>query len=361
MISHLIGDILYTAWDILGDVSPWLVVSFIVAGLFRQFLNPAKFQQALGNRGFPAVFKATLSGMLLPICSCGVIPLGLGMYYTGAYLGPTLAFMVATPIINPAAVLLAYGLLGPQIATIYLLGGFIVPIIIGMMANLLAGSEIHAPGMDTQIEQANLVEDKAVPVGKKLVIGFKWGVFELGTMVGKYIVFGVLLAGILIVATPQHLIQGYLGSPGMISIFGIAVLGALIYVCAVGHIPFVAALVASGAAPGVAITFLMTGAATNLPELISIYKMIGKRAVLLYSGLVVLSSMVIGWLANQYLLPDFVPYYNLSKSLDTIGLANRLIVSVPIPVQTFCSIIILLLFMRAYKPVANTFFKRVTV
>lgn len=361
MISHLISDIIYTAWDILGDVSPWLVLSFIVAGLFRQFLNPAKLQKALGNRGLPAVIKATLSGMLLPICSCGVIPLGLGMYYTGAYLGPTLAFMVATPIINPAAVLLAYGLLGPQIATIYLLGGFIVPILIGMAANLLAGDEIHAPGMDTQIEQATFAEDETVPVRQKLVIGCKWGIFELGTMVGKYIVFGVLLAGILIVATPQHLIQGYLGSPGMISIFGIAVLGSLIYVCAVGHIPFVAALVATGAAPGVAITFLMTGAATNLPELISIYKMIGKRAVILYSSLVVLSSMVIGWLANQYLLPDFVPYYNLSKSLDTIGLANRLIVSVPLPVQTFCSIIILLLFLRAYKPVATTFLKRATV
>jgi uncharacterized membrane protein YraQ (UPF0718 family) len=361
MISHLIGDIMYTAWDILGDVSPWLVMSFIVAGLFRQFLNPAKFQKALGNRGLPAVIKATLSGMLLPICSCGVIPLGLGMYYTGAYLGPTLAFMVATPIINPAAVLLAYGLLGPQIATIYLLGGFIVPILIGITANLLAGDEIHAPGMDTQIEQATFAEDEAVPILQKLMIGCKWGIFELGTMVGKYIVFGVLLAGILIVATPQHLIQGYLGSPGMISIFGIAVLGSLIYVCAVGHIPFVAALVATGAAPGVAITFLMTGAATNLPELISIYKMIGKRAVLLYSGLVVFSSMVIGWLANQYLLPDFVPYYNLSKSLDTIGLANRLIVSVPIPVQIFCSIIILLLFLRAYKPLATTFLKRATV
>ena len=87
----------------------------------------------------------------------------------------------------------------------------------------------------------------------------------------------------------------------MISILGIAVLGSVIYVCAVGHIPLVAALVATGAAPGVAITFLMTGAATNLPELISIYKMIGKRAVMIYSSLVVFSSLIIGWLANQYL------------------------------------------------------------
>lgn len=361
MFPRLISDILVTAWDILNDVSPWLVMSFILAGLLRQFLNPSKFQSALGNRGLPAVLKATLSGMLLPICSCGVIPLGLGMYYTGAYLGPTLAFMVATPIINPAAILLAYGLLGPEVATIYLGAGFVVPILIGMAGNLLAGREIHAPGMDTQIEQAQFEAGKRLSIIRKLRIGFNWGMFELGTMVGKYIIFGVVLAGILIAAVPQHLIQGYLGHPGMISIFGIAVMGSIIYVCAVGHIPFVAALVASGAAPGIAITFLMTGAATNLPELISIYKMIGKRAVMIFSTLVVAGSMVIGWLANQWLMPDFVPFYNLDKSRRVIGLANRLIVSVPDPVQTVCSIILILLFLRAYKSYLSAFWKRIAV
>lgn len=359
MLQNLLVDIVRTAWDILCDVSPWLIASFIMAGLLRQFLDPAKFQRALGNRSTTAIIKATLSGMLLPICSCGVIPLGLGMYYTGAYLGPTLAFMVATPIINPAAVLLAYGLLGPEIATIYLLAGFVVPVIIGLAGNMLAGAELHAPGMDVQIEQAVLEGEEDPGIGTKLLIGFTWGVFELGTMVGKYIVLGVALAGVLIVAIPQHFIQGYLGNPGMISIFGIAVLGALIYVCAVGHIPLVAALVAAGASPGIAITFLMAGAATNLPELISIYKMIGRRAMLIYSGLVVSLSMLVGWLTNRLLLPDFVPFYNLEKGQEAIGLANRLIVSVPEPLQIACSVAILLLFIRAYKPQMLTLWRRV--
>jgi len=352
-------DILLTAWDILGDVSPWLVASFVMAGLLRQFLDPVKFQRALGNRGLPAIIKATLSGMLLPICSCGVIPLGLGMYYTGAYLGPTLAFMVATPIINPAAILLAYGLLGPQIATIYLIGGFIVPIFIGLVGNMLAGKEIHAPGMDSQIEARSFEDQEKIPLTERIKLGCTWGLFELGTMVGKYIVLGVLLAGILIAAVPQNIIQGYLGNPGMISILGIAVLGSVIYVCAVGHIPLVAALVATGAAPGVAITFLMTGAATNLPELLSIYKMIGKRAMIIYSSMVVLCSLLIGWLANQYLLPGFVPFYNLDKGQQAIGLANRLIVSVPEPLQILCSLVVLLLFFRSYRPLATNLWQRV--
>lgn len=356
MWRPMISDILYTSWDILCDVSPWLVASLILAGILRQFLDPSKFQKALGNKGLPALVKATLSGMLLPICSCGVIPLGLGMYYTGAYLGPTLAFMVATPIINPAAVLLAYGLLGPKIATIYLVSGFLLPVLIGMAANFLAGKEIHAPGMGTQADMPRLDNQEKIPIGKRLLIGLNWGLFDLGNMIGKYIVFGVVLAGILIVAVPSHLIQSYLGDPGMISIFGIAVLGSILYVCAVGHIPFIAALVASGAAPGVAITFLMTGAATNLPELISIYKLIGKRAVVLFSSLVVSGSVLIGWQANQWLMPGFVPFYNLGETKEIVGWANWLIVSVPKPLQVICSIIILLLFLKALKP----FFIRLT-
>ena len=95
------------------------------------------------------------------------------------------------------------------------------------------------------------------------------------------------------------------------------------YVCAVGHIPFIAALVASGAAPGAAIAFLMNGAATNLPELISIYKLVGKRTAAIYCGGVVAFSMR-SVFDEQDLLPGFTPQFDLTQSQHAIGLANKL-------------------------------------
>lgn len=100
-------------------------------------------------------------------------------------------------------------------------------------------------------------------------------------------------------AVPPSIIQQYLGNPGLISIFGITVLSAIMYVCAVGHIPFIAALVASGAAPGVAIVFLMSGAATNLPELDQYLQAVGKRTTAIYCGGVVAFSMLVGYLTNR--------------------------------------------------------------
>ncbi|OPY67137.1 MAG: putative permease [Syntrophorhabdus sp. PtaU1.Bin002] len=340
---------------ILNDVSPWVVISLVIAGLLHSVLTPEKFQRHLGNRKMSSLVKATLSGMLLPICSCGVIPLGLGMYYSGAYLGPTLAFMVATPIINPAAILLAYGLLGPKIATIYLVSGFLIPFIIGLTANAMAGPEMHAPGADNPDTVPALDEPADVGLRRKLLAGLEWGFQDLGAMTGKYIVFGIILAGVIIAVVPPQYIQRYLGDPGMVSVLGIAVLGAVMYVCAVGHIPLIAALVASGAAPGVAITFLMTGAATNLPELVSIYKLIGKRAVAIYAGMLTGLSIVVGFFTNWLLTPGFVPFFNLDEGRRIVGAANWLILAVPKPIQYVTSCVVVLLCLYALRPTLRKF------
>lgn len=350
MILDAVRQSIQSALSILNDASVWLLLSYVLAGLLHNFLKPERLQRMLGDRGFASLARGTVSGMLLPICSCGVIPLGLGLYYSGACLGPTLAFMTATPIINPAAVLMAYGLLGPQIATIYFVSGFLVPIVVGVLGNLLAGPELRAPGVEDLDACVGELESEAVGLREKILSGLHWGFMDLGVMVSKYIVLGVLLAGFIITLAPKSVIQDYLGNPGMISLAGIAVLGAVMYVCAVGHIPFIAALVASGAAPGVAITFLMTGAATNLPELISIYRIIGKRAVAIYAITMVSTSMLIGYVTNTLLLPEFMPVMSVDHNARAIGWANQLIVAAPKPLEYACSGVIVALCAYAYMP-----------
>jgi hypothetical protein len=350
LILELAQKIFEICLQILNDASPWLILSFVLAGLLHNLLRPERLQRHLGNRKSSSLVKATLSGMLLPICSCGVIPLGLGLYHTGAYLGPTLAFMVATPIINPAAVFLTYGLLGPSIATIYLVAGFTVPILVGLLGNFFGGNELQAPGMIPGLEALELPMEETAGFSQKLISGLEWGFLDLGILVSKYILVGVLLAGLIIGLVPAVYIQTYLGNSGMVSILGIALIGAVMYVCAVGHIPFIAALVATGAAPGVAITFLMTGAATNLPELISIYKMIGKRTVAIYTVSVVSLSVLIGFITNRFLLPGFVLPLPNGEVSPLVGLANRFIVSVPSTLQYACSILTVLLGIYGFLP-----------
>lgn len=356
LIIYYLQRVITMGLTVLNESSVWLVASFVIAGVLHAFLRPESFQKSLGNTSLSSLSKATISGMLIPVCSCGVIPLGLGLYYSGAYLGPTLAFMSATPIINPAAVILAYGLLGPKIATIYLFTGFLVPFIIGGMGNSFGGTEVEPPVLG--IQKVKLITAETPGFRERLLEGLRWGFRDLGVQVSKYIIWGMLTAAIIITLVPTGFFQHFLGSRGFASIAAIAALGAIMYVCAVGHIPLAAALVASGASPGVAITFLMAGAATNVPELISIYNMIGRRAMLIYGlGLIGL-SLAAGYATNQILLPGFRPFIDLSRNQAAIGWARLLVFGLPASVSYLCSFIIGLMFLYAYYPGLKIWFNR---
>ncbi len=287
----------------LNSSSPWMIFSFIVAGVLHEFLKPEKVQKtAIGSGRISGVFWTTVSGMFIPICSCGTIPLGISMYYSGAYLGPTLAFMTSTPMINPLAVILSWGLLGKEVTIIYVITGFVAPVLIGMVANRFAGEELH------------------IGVNKK-VRGGEDSAFSLETDEED-------------------------GRPAMIQLefeeptFQEKLRSGLRWPLKELNIPFIAAFVASGAAPGVAITFLMAGAGTNIPELLTISKVIGKRAMLMYFTMVVGISNIVGYITNKLLLPGFTPVLDFDRTHNTITQANKMILVIPDWATWICSSIL---------------------
>lgn len=324
----------------LNSASTWMVASFAIAGILHEYLRPEKMRKSsIGTTKISGIFWTTVSGMFIPICSCGTIPLGISLYHSGAYLGPTLAFMTSTPMINPIAVLLAWGLLGKEITIIYVITGFIAPMIIGIVANKFGGDELHVKGLEEKIERRSLIFDESSHI-EKIKKGLRWSFTELAVVIAKYAVSGILIAGLVFNIFPQSVIQTYFGNPGIISLFGITIVAASMYVCAVGHIPLIAALVASGAAPGVAITFLMAGTATNIPELLTIARTIGKRSVFIYFFMVTLISNIVGYITNLLLMPDFKPTLNYDTTSRTISNANKLILVTPEWLKFTCSFIL---------------------
>ncbi|MEG0671810.1 efflux transporter SaoE [Clostridium sp.] len=353
-ILKFFEDLILSALNILNGASMWLVFSFLLAGFLHEILSPDKFQKVLGNKKISSLVKSTVSGMLLPICSCGVIPLGISMYYSGAYLGPTLAFMTSTPMINPVAVILCYGLLGKELTIIYVITGFLAPLIIGIIGNTFGGNELKAPGIDGEIQRRILTREKKSFL-EKLKMGMSWAFNDLAIVVSKYVILGMLCASLIFNIVPQEFIQKYLGEPSVISLLGVTVLAAFMYVCAVGHIPFIAALIASGAAPGIAIIFLMAGAATNLPELISLYKLIGKRTAFMYCGVVVTISVIVGHITNLLLMPGFEPVLNFDSVNNTITTANKFIFVAPLWLKYLCSFIIIAFAAKAFYKALKEF------
>lgn len=306
-----------TLWAITLESAPWIVVSLVFGGLIREFLPATRFQRLINRPGWSGMSGAVLLGALLPICSCGVVPLAISLYRAGARIGAVMAFTVATPIINPAAVVLSLALLGPQLTAAYIALGLLLPLLVGVAAERWASQPEQACSPRETPPPADAAPI-AAGLGMRIVRGLRWGLTDLGPAVGFYLAIGILLAGVVMVAAPTTWLEQYLGSDTWLSLLVAGVLGAVIYVCAVAHIPLVATLLAAGATPGAAVVFLVTGTATNLPELIALYKTIGKRVIILYVGMLISLSFAAGLAINAWLLPGFEPVFDPARGLDLL-------------------------------------------
>lgn len=309
-----------TLWAITLESAPWVVVSLVLGGLIREFLPSSGMQRLVNRHGMAGMGGAVTLGALLPICSCGVVPLAISLYRSGVRIGPVMAFTAATPIINPAAVVLAFGLLGPELTASYIALGLTLPFLLGLAAERWGGAAAAEPDRSAA---ASIPSPPSGDAGTRFVRGMRWGLLELGPMVGFYLAVGILLAAAVMVVVPHAWLQQYLGGDALLSLLVVGVLGAAIYVCAVAHIPLVATLLAAGAAPGAAVVFLLTGTATNLPEFIALYKTIGRRVVVLYVSMLVVLSFLAGLAINAWLLPGFEPVFDPLQGLDALERSAR--------------------------------------
>jgi len=314
----------------------WIVISLLAGGMIHEFLPTARLRAAMHRSGVFGVLGAVGLGALLPICSCGVIPLAVSFYLSGVRLAAVMAFAVATPVINPAAVILSYALLGPQLTLAYVVFGLVAPFLIGYFVEQGSGARMTPVAARLEPCCASGACSTAQParasVAQRFWRALRWGFGELGPTLGLYIGAGAALAGVLAAALPSDWISHYLGaSAPFTSLLIVALFGASLYVCAVAHIPLVAALLAAGAGPGAAIVFLVTGAATNLPEFIALQRVFGTRAVLLYVGGLVGLSLLAGTFVNVW-LAGYRPLVDPIRSLDWSDLAARLTPVIPEPV-----------------------------
>lgn len=329
--------------SILLDAGFWIVASLFVAGLVYEYLGSSRLSRFMRHQGPGSLAGALGAGALLPICSCGVIPLAVSLRLAGVRLAAVMTFAAATPVINPAALLLSYALLGPQITLAYLLFGLTVPPLVGLMVERYGTRRDTT--VATRLKSCCCGDLSSEPVPRagatRFARAMRWGFLELGPTLGLYLAVGIVLAALVMTLSPAHWIPAYLGgSAPLLSLLIIALLGMVIYVCAVAHIPLVAALLAAGASPGVAIVFLVTGAVTNLPELIALQRILGRRTIAVYVAALVLASVVAGWLLNLWLLPGFSSQLDPLDSLRWSDLAGRVTFIVPQPLAVAGAVVV---------------------
>jgi len=305
MMDYLV-DICRQFWTSLTVMSPYLLFGFLIAGTLSVFISPKLVESQLGGRGIWPVIKASLFGVPLPLCSCGVIPVAVSLRKHGASRGASISFLLSTPQTGIDSLFVTYGMLGPVFAIFRPVIAFVTGIIGGTAVQIIApagntqqiNGQGDAPKQECQDSCCNKTQES------RFVRLLKYGFLTLPKDIGGAMLTGLAIAALIAAFVPEDYVLNGVDTLGPFgTMLVMMVLGIPVYVCATASVPLAAVMIAKGISPGAALVFLMTGPATNAAALATIYKAMGSRTALVYIMSVIICALGSGLLL-EFMFPQ---------------------------------------------------------
>lgn len=289
---------------IINEMSPYLMLGFLFAGILHVFFPKERVSQYMGGNNKSSVINASLLGIPLPLCSCGVIPTGISFYKHGASKGSTVSFLISTPQTGIDSILVTYSLLGLPFA--------LIRPVIALITGIMGGIVTNRMGKNSKVVSSDgfLTEEAStVPAAgnNRFIEVFRYAFVEFLQDISKYLVIGLLIAAAISVAVPDDFFTSFIGND-FLSMLVILVAAIPVYVCATASVPIAAILIMKGLSPGAALVLLMAGPATNAATITLINKVLGFRSLFSYLLTIIAGALAFGTIIN-HLLPQswFLP------------------------------------------------------
>ncbi|OGU38548.1 MAG: hypothetical protein A2X61_08145 [Ignavibacteria bacterium GWB2_35_12] len=296
-------DILKESVSLFLEMAPYLMLGLVFVALLNFFFTKELIARHVGKDNYWSIIKASLLGVPLPLCSCGVIPSTVYMAKNGASKGATISFLISTPQTGIDSIIATYGMMGWVFA--------IYRPIIALIMGILGGSVIKLVNSKDKID--NL---KPIPVdelklkkeensaGNKLTQKIKstlrYAFIEFMDDIATQFIVGVIIAGLIAYLIPDNFFSSAGISDGILGMLLMMTIGIPMYVCATASIPIAVTLMMKGLSPGVAFVFLVTGPATNAASLAIIINTLGKKVAVTYLAVIGISSIAFGYLLNFF-------------------------------------------------------------
>lgn len=293
-VKEFIGSFFSDFVTILGEMSPYLLLGFFFAGLLYAFIPKYKIEKYFSGTPLRSSVLASIFGIPLPLCSCGVIPTGTAFYKNGASKGGTVSFLISTPQTGVDSILATFSLMGLPFAIIRPLAALITGITGGLITSSITSKEIDKRVYKQQEEQQKSFRQKVSDV-------FRYGFVDFIQDISKWLVIGLVLAAVISAVIPNEFFE-LLNMPPVVQMLMILVVSIPLYICATGSIPLAAVLILKGISPGAAFVLLMAGPATNAATITMIGKVLGKRSLFAYLGTIIIGALSFGLLID-YVLP----------------------------------------------------------
>ncbi len=273
-----------------------------VTGVLRSWFSPEKTRAILAGKrqiwGYPL---AAALGVLTPFCSCSSVPLFIGFVSAGIPLGVTFSFLIAGPMVGPVGLGLLYGLVGWKIATIYLVFGFSIATLAGVVLGRL-GLERYLQDWVRELNAgpSGDVPDGALTFVDRLKVGAEQ-VREIVSKVWIWVLIGIGIGAAIHGYVPEEMMLRIMGDEAWWSVPAAVVVGVPMYTNAAGVIPIVEALLGKGAALGTTLAFMMSVIALSLPEMIILKQVLTYRLIAIFLAVVAAGILATGFLFNVLL------------------------------------------------------------
>lgn len=291
------GSIHFFIYDVIKIFILLSVLIFFISYV-QSFFPPERTRKILGRfNGVTANILAALLGTVTPFCSCSSIPLFIGFTGAGLPIGVTFSFLISSPLVDLASVVLLAGIFNWSIALAY--------VTVGLILAVICGTIISKAKLEDQIEPfvfgntlLAMNEDQLTTAER---IDFaKQQVIDIVNRVWLYILIGVGIGAAIHNWIPAEIITAALGQDKWYSVLVATIVGVPMYADIFGTLPIAEALVYKGAGLGTALSFMMAVTALSLPSIIMLKQVIKPKLLTIFVGIVTIGIMIIGYTFNAF-------------------------------------------------------------
>jgi hypothetical protein len=272
-----------------------LVVVIYAMGLLRAMLSPERVREFVrGRPDWQARGMAVTLGAVTPFCSCSSVPLFIGFVEAGIPLGVTFSFLIASPMINEVAAVILVGVLGWELAALYVAAGLVVAWIGGIAMQTFRPER----WVEDYVWKIRMGQVAKVESDNSLRARHRYAVAEVREIVGriwKWVLLGIGVGALFHGFVPASWVADHLGGGAWYTVPGAVLLGVPLYANATGIIPVAEAMLAKGVAVGTTLALMMSVAALSLPEMLILRKVIRWQALALFAAVLAVAFTLVGW------------------------------------------------------------------
>ncbi len=275
-----------------------IVIVFGVA-IIRSFFPPERSRKLLGHRReYVGNFLAASLGIVTPFCSCSAVPMFIGFVESGLPLGVTFSFLISSPTVNEVALVMLWGLFGWKIALIYVATGVMLAFFSGIIIGKLKLEHLVEDYV-YQIKMGDI--ETTIPSWRERLGYARDYTKDILKQIWLYVIIGIGLGALIHGYIPMDIVLKYAGPGNPFAVIVAVLIGIPLYSNAAGTIPIIQALVEKGLPMGTALAFMMSIVAISVPEMIILRKVIKPKLIAIFTGILALAIIIVGYLFNAIL------------------------------------------------------------